>query len=114
MKKLIVLISAGVLGCTSNLLAQTQIEMNMESHETYKKVDKELNVVYGEVMNSMKASQKALLKTAQKAWITYRDADCKCAGNGYEGGSIQPLVINECLTDRTKTRIKELKEMLEY
>ena len=33
-----------------------------------------------------------------------RDADCKLMGSGTEGGTIQPMIINQCLTEKTAER----------
>jgi uncharacterized protein YecT (DUF1311 family) len=53
------------------------------------------------------------LKSAQAAWVKYRDLQCRAAGQQYQGGSIQPLVVNQCLTLVTEHRIEEIKEAYE-
>lgn len=117
MKKVIFLLSiAAGLACTSSFAQSrdnmTQADMNIESYEEYQKVDKELNKVYKQLTSKLEPHQKKLLVESQRQWIKFRDADCDFVASEFEGGSVQPLVINECMTERTKTRIKELKEML--
>ena len=43
--------------------------------------DKELNLVYGRLMKSLSPSQIESLKTAQRAWITFRDAELSAIGS---------------------------------
>lgn len=51
--------------------------------------------------------------SAERAWTRYRDLLCGLAADGYEGGSIQPLIRSKCLTDATKHHIQELKNAFE-
>ncbi|SUX74431.1 Uncharacterized protein conserved in bacteria [Citrobacter freundii] len=48
--------------------------------------------------------QRDLLKKAQTAWITLRDADCALISSGTEGGSAQAMISSQCLTDKTNER----------
>lgn len=50
------------------------------------------------------APQRDLLKKAQQAWIGLRDADCAFIGSGTEGGSVQPMIVNQCLAEKTAER----------
>lgn len=59
----------------------------------------ELNMIYQKVLNKIPSEDKANLKIAQKAWIHFRDLDCKWAFKA------EPL---DCLIDRTINRTKEL------
>jgi uncharacterized protein YecT (DUF1311 family) len=44
--------------------------------DEWKKSDAELNRVYQESLKKLKPEQAALLKKAQRAWLSYRDAQC--------------------------------------
>jgi uncharacterized protein YecT (DUF1311 family) len=92
--------------------AQTQSEMNDCSKKEFDKADQELNRVYKQLMARLEGEHKNKLKTAELAWIKYRDLNCECESFINEGGSIYPLVYNSCLTNMTNNRIKELKEYL--
>ncbi|WP_246674613.1 lysozyme inhibitor LprI family protein [Mesorhizobium sp. B4-1-3] len=48
------------------------------------------------------------MQTAQRAWISFRDAECAYSTAGSEGGSIHPTEMSECLTKLTNERIKQL------
>lgn len=53
------------------------------------------------------------LKSAQTAWVKYRDLHCKAAGQQVQGGSIQPIVINKCMILVTRHRIDEIRAAYE-
>jgi len=53
------------------------------------------------------------LKAAQGEWTKYRDLECRAAGQQFQGGSIQPIVINKCLILVTHHRIDELRAAYE-
>ncbi|HEY7631687.1 MAG TPA: lysozyme inhibitor LprI family protein [Thermoleophilaceae bacterium] len=56
------------------------------------------------------AHRKHQIALSEKAWVTYSKRDCAYAGSAAEGGTLQPIIEGECLVDRTRTRIKDLKE----
>ncbi len=93
--------------------SQTQAEMNQTSSAEYQVADKQLNLVYNKLVKKTDAKSKAALLEAEKAWIKYRDLHCKYTCMQYEGGSIYPLMYNTCLTEITKQRTTELKDLLD-
>ena len=56
------------------------------------------------------ANSRALLDSTQAAWERFRDMACRAAGTQYEGGTIRPLVVVNCLMDLTRKRTRELYE----
>lgn len=52
------------------------------------------------------------LRTAQQAWIKYRDANCDYVSEFSGGGSAVTFEYNFCLADMTTARAKELNKML--
>jgi hypothetical protein len=64
-------------------------------------------------MKRAAAPQRDLLKKAQLAWIALRDADCAFVGSGTEGGSVQPMIINQCMTEKTVEREAYLASMMQ-
>jgi uncharacterized protein YecT (DUF1311 family) len=95
--------------------SQTQLEMNEEADENYKKTDKELNVVYNKILAENKSDTKFIskLKAAQKAWILFRDAEMEAMfpeeDKRLHYGSVFPMCWSMRLTELTKERIKKLK-----
>ncbi|MBQ4774598.1 lysozyme inhibitor LprI family protein [Pectobacterium versatile] len=101
---------AAALDCNN---ANTQLDMNQCAVQEYKKVDGELNQLYQDVVKRVVIEEhKALLKSAQRKWIAYRDADCEFQTFPTTGGSVHGMVYSQCLTEKTAERVKEFKTML--
>ncbi|OXA78270.1 Uncharacterized conserved protein YecT, DUF1311 family [Flavobacterium aquidurense] len=98
---------------STNLLAQTQAEMNQTAIDNFTKADNELNQVYKKLVKKLDEKEKNLLITAQKNWIKFRDAKCEFEKQQYDGGSIQPLIYYTCLAECTEDRTEDLKRNLE-
>ncbi|NDD29686.1 MAG: DUF1311 domain-containing protein [Proteobacteria bacterium] len=94
-------------------LAQTQLEMNEQAAEDFKKADAELNAIYKKVMAASAGEQKQAIITAQLAWIKFRDANADAWAAPNKGGSIYPLIWLGAKTRTTRTRTAELKQLLE-
>jgi uncharacterized protein YecT (DUF1311 family) len=96
-----------------NSFAQTQSEINEEAYNNYKKADKELNAVYQKILIEYKSDIEFIknLKTAQKIWITFRDAEMLAKFPNREPGygSIQPTCWSNYLQELTEERTKRLK-----
>ena len=94
--------------------ASDQATMNQCAGQEFKSTDKELNVVYQQITGRLKDNpdRKKLLVGAQRAWIGFRDTECKFSASGVEGGSVYPLIYSNCLTVVTKARIEALKQYL--
>ncbi|EOZ9371863.1 lysozyme inhibitor LprI family protein [Enterobacter hormaechei] len=97
------LLSAGALADECDK-ATTQTELSACAAEQYQAADKKLNQTYQAAIKRAAAPQRDLLKKAQQAWISLRDADCAFIGSGTEGGSVQPMIVNQCLTEKTAER----------
>ena len=90
---------------------ETTPEMKMCAAKRYKQADDELNKVYRELMSKLDdEGHKATLKTAQQAWLKYRDGHCDFVSYLNRGGTIYSVVLTECMTSLTNSRAKELKE----
>lgn len=93
--------------------ATTQLELNTCSAQQYQAADKKLNQTYQAAIKRAAAPQRDLLKKAQQAWIALRDADCNFIGSGTEGGSVQPMIISQCLTEKTVEREAFLASLMQ-
>ena len=98
--------------------SQTQREINTEAGESYKKADKELNDIYQTILTEYKSDTVFIenLKTAQRIWITFRDAELKVMYPerevGYYG-SVYPSCVSSYLEKLTRERISALKAWTE-
>lgn len=101
-----------LVSSTTIIFSQSQSELNAQASSEYLQADKKLNQVYKQVMNNLSAPEIKAFISSQKAWITYRDLECKFEAIGNEGGSMYSMVFSSCMTDITKKRTQELKEIL--
>lgn len=93
--------------------ASTQADINACAANQYQAADKKLNQTWLDVLKRAQPAQRELLKKAQTAWITLRDADCAFISSGTEGGSIQPMIHSQCLADKTEEREAYLASLLQ-
>ena len=73
--------------------------------------DAALNAAYRNLVSDMTPDQKAALQKAQRAWIAFRDADCR-ARYSPDWGSMSTVDANMCMLQRTVERTIELEEFL--
>lgn len=94
--------------------ASDQATMNQCAGQAFKAADKELNTLYQQITGRLKNNPdgKKLLVNAQRAWVSFRDAECTFSASGVAGGSVYPLVYSSCLTAVTKARVETLKQYL--
>jgi uncharacterized protein YecT (DUF1311 family) len=105
---------------------RTQFEMNVCAAEDYKKADAELNRQWAATVARMRAQDKAgsvhrdgrpgyhaALLEAQRAWIKFRDLECRVEGYAMRGGSAEPMIVSGCLAEATRARTKQLRTMAE-
>jgi uncharacterized protein YecT (DUF1311 family) len=85
-----------------------------ELYDQYEKVDKELNSVYNNLKNELKEIDKKNLIEAQKAWIKFRDLNCKFRSqdSGDGGGPYVNKKKIDCKIQSTMERTKELKSLI--
>ena len=102
---------AQVMNCDK---ASTQTDMNLCAGQAYRKSDAALNTAYRDVMARLKDDKNGTtqLQAAQKAWLSFRDAECAFSAGGVIGGSGYPMVLSMCLDRLTQARTKELQTYL--
>lgn len=92
---------------------QDQQSMNFCAEKDYQAADKKLNAIYQKVMSALDdEGYKTKLKTAERAWMTYRDTQCTFETAENEGGTIHPMVYAGCETRLTNLRTKDLQDYL--
>jgi uncharacterized protein YecT (DUF1311 family) len=99
-----------------NALAQQ--EMNFCAEQVWQAEDATLNETYASALAVMQEADASFapegdteedrLRTAQRAWVEYRDAACDSAGYAMRGGSAEPLLIYGCMAMLTKERTAQL------
>ena len=98
-------------------------EMAACAENDYQAEDAKLNKVYATYLKKMQGIDADMgstppdtavvrLKTAQRAWIAFRDAECPLESVDNMGGSIERILVPACLAALTKERTTTLKEQL--
>jgi uncharacterized protein YecT (DUF1311 family) len=96
---------------------QTQLDLNTAAGQSFLAADKELNERWKQVLAANAADPKfiARLKTAQKAWLAFRDAQV-AALYGDDFFSARPMCeagVKEQLTRERSAYLKSLLEVVE-
>jgi len=66
--------------------------------------DERLNARYAALEEMLDPEAFAALREAQRAWLTFRDAECTFARALWSGGTVAPVVAAGCLLDQTARR----------
>lgn len=101
--------------------ASTTVEMNYCTDLAFQKADAALNDAYRHAIASLKddvqpppydpKSWEEALRASQRAWVAYRDAECKGhVPMEWTGGTGTTSAVNACLIEMTEARTKSLKE----
>jgi uncharacterized protein YecT (DUF1311 family) len=99
---------------------QTQADMNICSGRAFKAADAAMTRQYNIAAARMKRIDAeaepgyfAALLDSQRAWLKFRDAQCRLEGYTTRGGTAEALNVNGCLEQLTRQRTKDLKSFLE-
>ncbi|AGK57815.1 hypothetical protein HYPDE_30703 [Hyphomicrobium denitrificans 1NES1] len=101
--------------------ASSTVEINFCAEKDFQAADKTLNAAYEAALASINGrdlekpydakSFEAALRASQRAWLAYRDADCKdLVAQEWSAGSGTTSASLGCMTEKTMQRTKELKE----
>jgi uncharacterized protein YecT (DUF1311 family) len=80
--------------------------------EALAKADKELNQVYRQLLGQLDQDAQNKLRTAQRAWVAYRDANATFVYAVEGDGSAGRMVAANQLEQATVARVKELRSWL--
>jgi uncharacterized protein YecT (DUF1311 family) len=88
--------------------AQSQYELNMCASDVAHAYTDKLTEAYKTLF-----SISSDFKDIQKAWITYRDKECTAEASFYDGGSIKPLIHDQCIASVTKDQLNTVQRIIE-
>jgi len=88
-----------------------QIELNVKSLLVFQIADKELNIIYKKIMSDSNISEdrKNVLRKEQRNWLKETHRICNQESNEFRDSTMYNQLHNNCLTEKTKSRIEELK-----
>jgi uncharacterized protein YecT (DUF1311 family) len=101
--------------------ASSTVEMNYCAERDFTEADRVLNQAYSRALAEIAASDNPApyapaawekeLRASQRAWIAFRDADCKgVVPMEWSGGTGTNSAVLGCMVALTKTRAKDLAE----
>ena len=93
--------------------AQTQLALTECADRQYREADAALNSAYRPLLAALDDPHRERLTAAQRAWIAFRDAECRLAASVALGGSMEPQLELACRKDMTEARVKELASIRE-
>lgn len=89
--------------------AGSQQAMNQCADATLRAADQELNRRYQAALrNALDEEARDKLRSAQRAWIPYRDTHCAWEADAARGGSLAPLLALSCHEAMTSIRTLKL------
>ncbi len=97
--------------CT-DLTVLPQQDMNFCLAERYRFWDDILNNSYAQVIDQLDDAREERLRSAQRAWITYRDLTCEMEADAMRGGSGEAMLRAGCLSRLTEARARDLETYL--
>jgi uncharacterized protein YecT (DUF1311 family) len=77
----------------------------------WQRADRRLNVVYQALIKhpSLDPQGQTLLRTAQRAWLAFRDAQCAWDSDEMRGGTEASVLTAACLATLTADRVRQLE-----
>lgn len=118
------MMAIGLFAITSAAHGQGQADMSMKAEAEYKQADQEMNGIWRQVSAAMKALDAqntsrgggfgfaATALDAQRKWLALRDQQCSIEEAVFQGGSMAPMVGDQCKTRMTKERTADLQSLL--
>lgn len=91
----------------------SQMEYNEKTQQLYELWDWMLNRVWDVLKQTQDAETMRALTDEELAWIALKEQEVASAGAEYEGGSIQPMVMNQKAAEMTEIRVYELMELFD-
>ncbi|WP_076997394.1 lysozyme inhibitor LprI family protein [Variovorax sp. KK3] len=99
---------------------RTTVEINQCAQQTLARRDRELNDAYQSLLKSLSphgkedavdyAGTRRLLQQAQRAWMQFRDSDCRAKYLRSAGGSVRDIAALGCQIAHTELRTRQLRE----
>lgn len=92
--------------------ALTTADMLVCAGRRFDEADRTLNQVYRELMEQLDDARRGQLRSAQRAWLQFRDAQARFAAGSMEGGSLAGVIELSEKAAVTEHRTGQLREWL--
>jgi uncharacterized protein YecT (DUF1311 family) len=88
--------------------AEDNVELSNCVDKEHKSAEINLTKSYRALLASLAGQEKQNLIKAQKLWVNFKEFDCQSIGDSYGDGSMAPIAITQCLTNKAIVREQEL------
>ena len=92
----------------------TVAETNACAVRDFQQADRDLQVLYGDVMRALSAHERPSLRQDQSAWQRTRITQCKAQQRSAEARPEWPRLYHECLLAQTRSRRAGLMHWLQH
>ncbi|VTU29680.1 hypothetical protein H4CHR_02454 [Variovorax sp. PBS-H4] len=116
------LLMSGIVFAQEPCRTRNTAEINQCAQQALERKDRELNAAYQTLLKSLEPADKAdaidyagarrLLQQAQRAWVQFRDNDCRAKYMLKAGGTVRDIVALGCQIEHTEQRTKQLRDWL--
>jgi uncharacterized protein YecT (DUF1311 family) len=89
--------------------AESMVDTSNCMAAAYRQADAELNDTYRQIMAVLRDAEKVKLRSAQRAWISYRDLACEAEAEPFRGRSGGGIARTACLEAATRARTSFLR-----
>ncbi|MFD1950516.1 lysozyme inhibitor LprI family protein [Sphingomonas arantia] len=123
MISLLISLAAATAGCGDK---PNQTAMTMCQQAVAAQADADMDRTWKQVYATMQQADRdradeakptepgfaAALLASQRAWLAFRDAECRIESYEWRGGTMQPFTAGQCLAAVTRQRTAQLRAML--
>ena len=95
--------------CSASRAADAGAAMTREWNRTsaaMKRLDRD-----PEASHAGSGSYFSALLASQRAWLKFREAECRIEGYANRGGTLQPMTESDCYADVTNGRTRQLRDL---
>jgi uncharacterized protein YecT (DUF1311 family) len=98
------------LPCSGAPGQRTTLQMEGCAEKSILKSDAQINSLVAEIFPLLPDDRaRRDLNAAQRAWLTYRKADCFSMSDLFEGGTEAGVLDAQCVASRNTQRVKDLR-----
>ena len=101
---------AATLAYQHRTTGPSQAQMNEQARKDFMKSDVALNRAYERLAKALEPGPRAKLKTAELAWLKFRDAESDFRSSEFKGATLEPAARWGYLEDLTRRRTRDLND----
>jgi uncharacterized protein YecT (DUF1311 family) len=101
-----------LLPCPADKKDKTQLELEGCAEHAIVRTDRKIDAVAKTVFDLLgDTAARRRFVAAQRAWLSFRAADCLSVSDKYEGGTLAALLDATCTADRSTQHLREIRDL---